>query len=1056
MKLNVKFLIALVVSTLLLAPLSWGQRVTVKGRITDGSGEGIIAATIYESGNTSNGTVSDMDGYWSLTVGAKSAVVFSCLGYQDITESVAGRTEINVVMQEDNVALDASKVVSDGYSSVAKRDLTGSVSSVSMDEALKAPVTTFDQALTGRVAGVVVTTSDGAVGSPADIVIRGNNSLTQDSSPLFIIDGFPSESSMATAINAADIETIDILKDASATAIYGARGANGVVVITTKKGVAGKPKVHFSLSLSGNRVANKVELMDAYEFVLLQTEMAATSNSYNPYLQKGYTLEDYRTAQSISWQDRIYRNALVGNYSVSLSGGNEKTGTTYSVSLSALDQDGIIVNSNFQRYQGKINLTQQIGSKLKLTLLAQYSHSAVSGTDPSKVAQSSSLASGWLMYSVWGYRPIRPLWQIDDDDEWYDGLVDADAASSNDYRFNPAKTVRNEYRCNVQDYLNANASLVWSIAENLTFKVSGGYTLSARRNESFNNSQTFSGYEGSPSGKGINGSIYWFDQRTWLNDYVLTWTKHIKRQHHLQVNGIWSMQGQNYDYYGVSATQMTTEALGLRGLHTGQYQTVTPFKYDWRLMSGALRLNYNYKYKYYLTASFRADASSKFPRSNRVGYFPSASLAWNFNREDFLKGQKWLCNGKLRLSWGLTGNNRTTTPYDFYSQITTLPGSSNSFDYVFDGKTVAGYYPSNMANDKLKWETTAQWDAGLDLGFFENRIKFIGDVYLKNTYDLLLAATIPASSGYTTEMLNIGSMQNKGLELTFDFVPVRTRNLEWSINFNIGMNRNKVTALTDGQQSLLRSISWDTNYNSQNPYITQVGKPSGLMYGFIYDGTYKADEFNSAGILKEGIPYMSVVGRANVKPGDPKYWDINEDGEVDDNDRTVIGCGQPLHTGGFGSSLNWKGFDVCILFSWSYGNNVLNANRLVFEDGSRSNLNQFASYTDRFEATTNPQSDIPRVRANGTTVYSSRVVEDGSFLRLRNITLGYTFSPRALRRLRADNLRLYLSGDNLFVLTRYSGPDPEVSTRNSVLTPGFDWSPYPRAIGVTAGINVTF
>ena len=1048
-----KFLFPLML--VLLSLSATAQNVSVKGRVTDSDGEGVIAATVYQADKTSNGTVTDADGNYTISVPAKATLVISCLGYQDAQEAVGGRKVINVVLQNDDLTLDAAQVVTDGYTSVAKRDLTGSVSSVDMDAVVKAPVTTFDQALTGRVAGVVVSTADGAVGQGAEIVIRGNNSLTQSSEPLYIIDGFPSESSMATALNSADIETIDILKDASATAIYGARGANGVVVITTKRGTVGKPVVNFSATFTGNTIANKVKLMDTYEFVRLQTDYSQATGGFNSYLD-GYTLEDYRNVQGIDWQDRIYRTALVQNYNLSVSGGNKDSGTIYNASFSALSQDGIIVNSNFSRYQGKVNLTQKITSKLELSLQVNYSHSVTSGTNPTAAQQSSS-ASGWLMYSVWGYRPSRPLkYAGEGDDDWADGLIDTDVASSNDYRFNPAKTVRNEYKRNLQDYLTANGSLVWQILPELRLKISGGYTLQKRRNEAFNGTATYSGYEGSPSGKGINGFIYWYDTRSWLNDYVLTWNKTFNRSHHLVLTGIFSMQGQKYDFYGTSATRMTTEALGLKGLHTGEYQTVTPFEYNWRLMSGAFRVNYNYKYKYYLTASFRADASSKFPKHNRVGYFPSASLAWNFNREDFLKKCSWLSNGKLRFSWGLTGNNRTSTPYDFYSQITTLPGNPESFDYVFDGKSVAGYFPANMANDNLKWETTSQYDLGLDLAFLDNRIKFTGDIYLKNTYNLLLQATIPASSGFITEMLNVGSMENKGLELTLEVVPIRTRDLEWSRNVNMAMNRNKVTALTDNQYSLLRSVSWDSQFNSQYPYITQVGKPSGMMYGYLYEGTYKNSDFNAAGLLKDGVAYMTSVGRVNTKPGDPKYADINQDGEVNENDRTIIGCGQPLHTGGFGSNLSWKGFDFSFFFAWSYGQNVLNANRLIFENGSRSNLNQFRSYQNRFDAVSNPDSDIPRVAANGMDVYSSRVVEDASFLRMKNITLGYSFPARILRHIRASNLRVYISGENLFTITRYSGPDPEVSTRNSVLTPGFDWSAYARAIGFTGGINITF
>ncbi|MGM9747499.1 MAG: SusC/RagA family TonB-linked outer membrane protein, partial [Candidatus Cryptobacteroides sp.] len=455
-----------------------------------------------------------------------------------------------------------------------------------------------------------------------------------------------------------------------------------------------------------------------------------------------------------------------------------------------------------------------------------------------------------------------------------------------------------------------------------------------------------------------------------------------------------------------------------------------------------------------LTASFRADGSSKFPSGNRWGFFPSVGASWNINREEFLKDVDWLANAKLRLSWGQTGNNRTTTPYDFYSQIAALPANQFTYDYVFNGQILTGYYPSNMANEKLKWETTEQWNVGLDLSFFKDRIKVTADWYLKNTRDLLLQATIPASSGYTSAMLNVGSMQNQGVELTLNLVPVQTKNFTWNMDFNIAMNRNKVTALTNDQLSLMSKVSWDYNYNSQYPYITQVGKPSGMMYGYIYEGTYKQDDFlgNS---LKDGVPYMSSVGKDQTRPGDPKYTDINRDGVIDDNDRTIIGCGQPLHTGGFGNTFNFYGFDVYVFFSWSYGNDVLNANRLIFENGSKAGLNMFKTYSNHYSES-NPDSDIPRIGANGMTVYSSRVVEDGSFLRLKTLSVGYTFQRDILRRMHFDAMRIYISAENLFTFTNYSGPDPEVSTRNSVLTPGFDWSAYPRSRGITGGISFTF
>ncbi len=1039
----------------------YAQGQEVKGQVVDAAGIPLIAVTVFEEGNTSTGTVTDFDGNYTITPSsAKAVLVFSCLGYADSREAVAGRTHINVVLKEEQLSIDAAEVVSVGYGTVARRDLTGSVSKVDMDELVKTPVTNFDQALTGKVAGVVVTTSDGAVGSEANITIRGNNSLTQSSAPLYVIDGFPTESSMATAISPADIESIDILKDASATAIYGARGANGVIVITTRQGNEGKPKVNFSASWTGSRIANQVELMDAYDFVALQTEMSDHWKTSNIYLRKDpldaaagyYDIEEYRNCESYDWQDQIYRFALTQNYNVSLSGGSKEAGNRYNVSFSATDQDGIIVKSNFQRYQGKFNFQQKIGKKVTLDILGNYSRSITGGVTPTSAQQSSS-ASGWLMYSVWGYRPVLPLSQQGTEDSLVDSLLDSDL-NSNDYRFNPAKTVRNEYRKTVVDYLNANASLTWEILQDLKLKVSGGYTMNKRRREEFNGSQTYTGYEGSPSGLGVNGGIYWNNKTSWLNENTLTYTKRFARKHNFQFLAGFTMQGETFDYKGTMAKQLTNEDIGLNGLHTGVAMTVIPWQYDWTMMSGLFRVNYNYKYRYYLTASFRADASSKFPKGNKVGYFPSVGASWNINREEWLKDREWLSNAKLRFSWGQTGNNRTTTPYDFYSQIATLPQSPNSVDYIFNGQYVQGYFPSNMANDNLKWETTEQWNAGLDLSFLDSRIKFTGDWYLKNTRDLLLLAELPSSSGYETATFNVGSMKNAGVELTLDLVPVQRKNLTWNINFNIAMNRNTVTGLNDGQYSYLRSEKWDQNFNAQYPYITQVGRPSGLMYGYIYEGTYKYDDFAGRN-LKDGVPYMSSVGRTQTKPGDAKYRDINGDGVIDDNDRTVIGCGQPLHTGGFGTSLNFYGFDVNVFFSWSYGNDILNANRLIFENGSKQNLNLLASYKDHWTAK-NSDSDIPRIDANGMNVYSSRVVEDGSFLRLKNLSIGYTFPRSILRKMHFDTMRVYLSADNLFVLTKYSGPDPEVSTRNAVLSPGFDWSAYPRSKGVTLGLSFTF
>ena len=1038
--------------------------VTLSGKVTDVEGSPLQAITVYEESRPSNGTVTDESGAYSLKVPGNAVVVFSALGYDEVKEKVAGRKVINVVLKEDTISLEASEVVSVGYGTVAKRDLTGSVAQVDIDELRKAPVVNFDQAIQGRVSGVVVSTADGEVGSTASIIIRGNNSLTQSNEPLYVIDGFPSESSFATSISPSDIASIDILKDASATAIYGARGANGVVVITTKSGQEGKPTVSFSSSLTSSKITGYVELMDAYEFVKLQEDIHTARGVSSPYTDgvddRGnivhgyYSPEDYRNIESIDWQKMIYRTAWTQNYNVSVSGGNSNSGTRYIASASVLDNSGIIINSDFKRYQGRLGLVQKLGSKLEMDARLNYSRTVKSGVSPTE-AYATGTSSAYLLYSVWGYRPTTPIRYGKTSEELVNSLIDEDNGVVIDSRFNPVKSVQNEHHRNIRDYVTANLALTYTITPALKLKVSGGWVNYNDRKEEFNNSQTSTGNVRSSSGRGVNGAIYWTKRDSWVNENTLTFDKVIRRNHKLNaVVGV-TFQGEDIDYQGVRAFHMTTEALGLNGMHTGDYQTVTPFEREWTLMSYLARVNYSYKYKYYLTASFRSDGSSKFPSANRWAYFPSVSAAWNFNREAALKQLSWLSNGKLRFSWGQTGNNRTSTPYDYYAIITTSPGVATTFDYVIEGANAAGYYSSNMANEKLKWETTAQTDLGLDLGLWDNRVKLTVDIYHKTTRNLLLYATLPGSSGYRSAMINIGSLRNRGLEISLDMVPVRKKNFEWDMNFNIAFNRNKVLALTNNQDVLMTTVSWDSQFASQYAYTTQIGKPAGLMYGFIYEGTYKPEDFDGSGLLR-GIPYLKDVGHDGVREGYPRYKDINGDGVVDDKDRTVIGCGQPLHTGGFSSSFHVYNFDLNMFFSWSYGNDILNANRLVFENGYRYNLNQFASLSNRYRAGENTASDIPCAYAQGIEYYSSRVVEDGSYLRLKTVSLGYNVPDKVMKKYGMSGVRIYISGENVWKWTNYSGADPEVSTRGSILSPGFDWAAYPRSFGLTAGLSLNF
>lgn len=598
-------------------------------------------------------------------------------------------------------------------------------------------------------------------------------------------------------------------------------------------------------------------------------------------------------------------------------------------------------------------------------------------------------------------------------------------------------------------------------------KVSGGYTSDSRRSEMFNNSKTRFG--GPTSNDKVNATVAHSERLTWLNENTITYQTNINRSHFISAMGGFSLQNSDYNYYSFKTIQIPNESLGMAGMSEGTPSTTVSLKSSWAMMSFFGRLNYNYKSKYYATATFRADGSSKFRGSNRFGYFPSGSLAWNFMEESFAKSLKPIVsNGKLRLSWGLTGNNRVGE-YDTYGLYSVLKdrigdylsaGSVPSGAYTFDDKTQsAGTAPVSIPNKDLKWETTEQTNIGMDLSLLNDRIGITVDWYNKVTRDLLLLSSLPSSSGYISAMKNIGKIRNRGIELTLNTVNIKTKNFEWSSNFNISFNRNKVMELSENQTSLLTSAAFDQNYNSQSSYIAKKGYSMGMMYGFIYDGTYKYDDFNQAGssyTLKANVPHY--VSESNTQPGMPKYRDINGDGIIDDNDRTIIGRGLPVHTGGFTNDFRYKNFDMSIFFQWSYGNDVLNANKLMFESSFNKSreLNQYASYAGRWTPD-NPTSDIPAALSSSSNkVFSSRIIEDGSFLRLKTVTLGYSLPKQLLKKWSLDTARIYVAAQNVWTITGYSGYDPEVSIREGALTPGLDYSAYPRAYSILFGVSLGF
>ena len=1044
----------------------------VRGTVVDDTGLEVIGASILVKG-TNQGTITDMEGKFSLSVPDKNSVlVVSYIGYQTLEVKSDSSKPMSIVLKEDSEMLEEVVVV--GYQEVKKKDLTGSVAKVDMDNLLNSPVGSFDQTLGGRVAGVNVSSGEGQPGGTMNIVIRGNNSLTQDNSPLYVIDGFPVEdASLASTINPSDIESLDILKDASATAIYGARGANGVVIITTKKGKVGKPQLKYDGSFGFQNITKKIPLMDAYEFVKLQTELyPSDADRYyltmhdvngNIILDENsqpikYNLDYYKTAPQYAWQDEIFRTAWQQNHNVSLMGGSE--GVRYTASLSYFDQDGVILCSNYQRFQSRMNTNVRHG-KWNASITANYSRSVQTGSSTSLY---SSSGMNNLFYSVWGYRPVNHLGKRLEDLK-NNGVDDA-LDMTNDYRFNPYMDLLNAYRKYYINNLQLNGYVAYDILKGLKLKVSGGFTNDLRNSDQFNNSNS---RYGSPiSNDKVNATVQRMQRLTWLNENVLTYQTRVKKHH--AINSLLGVTFQNSDYesYSFKTTNIPNESLGMAGMNEGIPSTTTSLKSSWSMMSFLARINYDYKSKYYATASFRADGSSKFSKKNRFGYFPSGSLAWTFTQEEFMKKySSVLSNGKLRFSWGLTGNNRVGE-YDYYAMLAMLKakqgtyisnGSNSSTVYPFDNNlNSVGIAPISILNEDLKWETTEQWNVGLDLDFFNERLGFTVDWYLKTTRDLLLDAVLPQSTGFFSAMKNIGKIRNTGWELTLNTVNVQTKNFKWSSNFNIAFNKNKVLELAENQTALLTSAYFDQNYNAQPTYISKVGYPMDMMYGYIYEGTYKYEDFYNSGgtyTLRPDVP--AYTGENNTQPGMPKYKDINGDGKIDSGDRTFIGRGQPIHTGGFTNDFSYKGFDLSIFFQWSYGNDILNANLLFFENvNGKKDLNQFASYADRWTPE-NPYSDIPSAtKSSSNQVVSSRVIEDGSFLRLKTVTLGYNIPTKYTQKWKIANARVYVAGQNLWTLTGYSGYDPEVSIRNSAITPGLDYSAYPRAYTINFGVSLGF
>ncbi|MBA9077153.1 SusC/RagA family TonB-linked outer membrane protein [Rufibacter quisquiliarum] len=1045
---RVSYLLMLLLVLLSVSEL-FAQGLNIRGRITDEKGEGLPGVTVMVKGTT-NGASTGVDGTFSFTVpNREGTLVISFIGYKPREMAIPASGEVNVALQTDAKLLQEVEI---GYGTATRQELTGSVGMANMQDIYKAPVKSVDEALAGRVAGVLVSANDGQPGSNQNIVIRGVGSITGSSAPLYVIDGFPMEESYSNSLSPNDIESIDILKDASATAIYGARGANGVILITTKRGKKGAPVVTYNAYYGFSENPKSLKLLNAYEYVKYQSELNAEF-AEKAFFVEGRDLESYRNAPTIDLQDQIYQRSPVQNHEISVRGGNDNT--IYSISGNIIDQDGIIVNSSFRRYQGRITLDQKLGKKIKVGVDLNYSNEKTNGTIATDANTTRLMYSNLsLLFSVWGHRPVnRP------NETAGDQLFDPTLPES-DFRVNPVVSAKNDFLQVLVNNFRANAYVEYTIIPSLTLRIAGGATNIMMERQGFFNSSTARG--NFRRDEKLNGYIYHRPVTNWNNTNTLTYRKTFKTDHAVTAVVGTVIQKQEDGNYGFQAIQALNEQTGVDGLDEAEANFGTSGSSRWSMASFLGRVNYSYKNRYIVTGTLRYDGSSKFAPGNRWGVFPSVGLAWRVIEENFMKNISLLSDAKVRASYGATGNNRVS---DFaYMSTLVVPRTSG---YSFNNSSpTRGAILESYGNPNLKWETTVQSNIGVDLAFFNHRVDMVVDFYRKTTKDVLLNANLPYTTGLVntseqaTAFKNIGKVQNDGLEFTINTINLRKNTFEWSTNFNISFNKNKVLGLNEGQTSLLQTVRFDQDFANTPAYIATLGQPIGQMYGLIWDGVYQLEDFdvstNGAYVLKSTVPNNSQP-RQNIQPGDIKYKDINGDLVVNELDFAVIGRGIPLHTGGFSNNITYKGFDLNVFFQWSYGNDIINANRLFFEGNAKRmvGLNQYAEVAERWTPE-NPSNTYFRTGGKRDLYYSSREVEDGSFLRLKTVSLGYNFSEALLHRIKLKTLRVYASAQNIYTWTNYSGSNPDVSTRHSALTPGFDFSAYPLARTVTFGLTTSF
>ena len=1045
---------------------------TVKVTVTDETGEPVIGASVLEKG-TQNGGITDIDGIFNITLKGSKQIVISYIGMKTQTVDGKGKTAVNVVLKDDATGLEEVVVI--GYGSVRKKDITGSVATVNSEAIAAVPVSNASEALTGKLAGVQVTTTEGSPDADVTIRVRGGGSITQSNEPLYIVDGFPVES--ISDIAPSDIEDITVLKDASSTAIYGSRGANGVILVTTKGGKEGKVSVSYNVYYSWKKMAKKYDVLGARDYASWQYELYQLKNSpdkYSKYFGIFEDLDMYDNIATNDWQDQAYgRIGHTFNHNLSINGGSEAM--KYAFSYAHIDDKAIMQGSDYKRDNLSLKLNHKPHKKVTLDFTTRFSRTKINGAGANE--QSSSYNTDKRLRLAVQYAPF-PVAGLTGDDE------DTDAGNN---FISPLTSITDNAKYQERIQLNMGAAFTWEFYKNMKFKSEIGYDYYRADNNIYYGPSTYY-IQNVPSGdnQGLPAitltkqnrskirntntlnydfkAIFGKDSDHSLN--ILLGEEYVLQKNELLTN---TAHGFPLSFSAEDCWNLTTQ---------GTPYEITDFFYpNDILLSWFGRLNYNFKDKYLLSATFRADGSSKFTEGNRWGYFPSAAFAWRVSAEPFMEGTKrWLTDLKLRLSYGTAGNNNIPS------------GVSLSQEYEPKATTWINGYTSywapskTMSNPDLKWETTITRNIGLDYVLLNGKLNGSFEFYWNNTKDLLIQFPVQGT-GYDYQYRNMGETRNTGFEASLTWNAIDKKDFGLSISANVSFNKNKVLDL--GQLESIDNIqtSWASTEIGQD-YIIKVGEPIGQIYGYMQNGRYEVSDFDIAAsqaqgkwVPKEGVADATTVLGTSIMPGMMKIVDTNGDGKISQEDRTIIGDTNPACIGGFNINARAYGFDLAANFNWSIGNDVYNANKLQFTQTGKANV--YWNLIDEMAAGKrwtyinangdlldwNNAEELANLNTTTTmwTPYTTKYiltdygVEKASFLRLATLTLGYSLPKSLLKKVFINSLRVYATCYNVFCITNYSGSDPEVSSvRKTNLTPGVDYSAYPKSRQFVIGLNVNF